>query len=143
MPQLVDHSTATTELPHEGQSISVVDSSYPQSDIKSETQKAQHEKDKLAEEARKLKKEASEKAERAKAKSHDLLKDSKSVAVKYGRDTRTYNLIDSIVLVAVGVAGYRRYKEGRLDYSVVGISILGLGALATAQGYLQAWFRRQ
>lgn len=140
MPELVDHSTPTTALPHEDQSISVVESGYRDASIKTETQRLQHEKDDAAET---LKRETKDKADRLNAKSRDILARSKSTALKVGKDARTYNLIDSVVLVAIGVAGYRRFREGTLELRSVSVGVLGLGLLATAQGFVQSWFKRQ
>lgn len=148
---LVDtSSTAPSALPREGQSISVVEPEYGSSPIKTETQAAGHAREEETRrreaeeaEAEEDKRRAARAAEKVKREAGSLAARAKRTGVSVGQDVRTYNLIDSVVLVAVGVVGYRRYRAGVLDLKGVGIGVLGLGLVAGVQGWVQAWFRRQ
>ena len=117
-------------------------SDYTDSEIKTRTQEAGRKKEAIIEEMERLKAEADSKAQELKKKGREVVKDPKSAAIKIGRDVRTYNLIDSIVIIAVGVAGYRKYRAGELDVRTIGVGVLGLGIFAGVQKVVQDWFRR-
>lgn len=134
VPELNDsHSVETTNVTSDDHSINVVPSDYKEQEIKTETQAAQHDRDAELE---------AKKAELEK-KTSKAVKKTENVLIAAGKDARTYNIIDSIVLVTLGVVGYRRYKEGQLDLQTVSIGIAGLGLFAGAQGYVQRWFSKR
>lgn len=134
VPQLEDHSTVeTADVTSDDHSINVVPSDYKQRDVKTETQAAGRER----EAELKAKKEELEK------KTKKTVKKTENVLLNLGKDTRTYNVIDSLVVVLLGVAGYRKYREGQLDLQTVSIGVAGLGLFAGVQGFVQRWFSRQ
>ena len=134
VPELLDHhSVETTPVTSEDHSINVVPSDFKEREIKTETQASQHERDAEIE---------SKKAE-VKKETKKALKKTENVLLTAGKDARTYNIIDSLLLVTLGVVGYNRYREGRLDLQSVSIGIAGLGLFAGVQGYVQKWFAKQ
>lgn len=134
IPELEDHhAVETTPVTSDSHHINVVPSDFREQEIKTETQASQHERDAELEskkaEVKKETKKAARKAEHA--------------IIAAGKDVRTYNIIDSVLVVALGVVGYNRYREGRLDLQTVSIGIAGLGLFAGAQGFVQRWFKKQ
>ena len=93
-------------------------------------------------EAASLKEDAKRAGDSAKAESRKVFKKADGIARRALKDGRTFNVIDAVVLSALGYAGYRRYKENRLGWQDVGLATLGLGVFAGVQNYLQAWFRK-
>lgn len=139
--ELQDHSTVDTkDVTTEGQSINVVPNDFREQEIKTETQASQHERDAVIEEEKqKLAERKAELEKKAKA----AAKKTENALLAAGKDARTYNLIDSLLLVTLGVVGYRRYREGTLDLQTVAVGVVGLGLFAGVQNYVQRWFTRQ
>lgn len=141
VPELQDHTTVDTkDVTTEGQSINVVPNDFREQEIKTQTQASQHERDDAA--AAEKKKLAERKAELEK-KGKAAVRKTENVLLAAGKDARTYNLIDSILLVTLGVVGVRRYREGALDLQTVAVGVVGLGLFAGVQNYVQQWFSRQ
>lgn len=134
VPELVDHTTIdTAPVTSDDKSINVVPADFKDQPVKTETQASQHDRDA---ELHKKKEEIEKKAKRAAKKTENVL-------LAVGKDVRTYNLIDSILLVTLGVVGYRKYRDGQLDLQTASIGVVGLGLFAGVQTFVQKWFSRQ
>ena len=106
------------------------------------TQAAERAASKAGDEAEDVKRDAKKAAGEAKEESRKVFKKADGAARRALKDPRTFNVIDAVLLSALGYAGYRRYKEGTLGWQDVGLATLGLGVFAGVQNYLQAWFRK-
>ncbi|ORY74138.1 hypothetical protein BCR37DRAFT_227507 [Protomyces lactucae-debilis] len=144
VPSLVDHAAEPSTTTDAGQQINIVDSGFKERDVKTETQAK----------GRELAQEAEEKAKRAEGKVKDEAHKAKEGAkkagrkaenalIKAGQDDRTYQVLNAVLFAAVGFAGYQRFQSGRLEWTTVGASALGLGLLVTMEGAVQRWFEQQ
>lgn len=134
VPELVDHTTVdTSAVTTDDSSINVVPSDYKDKDIKTEAQASQHERDAKID----------EKKEELAKKTKKAVRKTENVLLSIGKDARTYNLIDSIILVTLGVIGYRKCRDGQLDLETASVGVLGLGLFAGVQTFVQQWFSRQ
>lgn len=134
IPELVDHTTVdTASFTSDEKSINVVPNDFKDQEVKTETQAGQHERDA---------KVAEQKDELAK-KTKKAVRKTENVLLAMGKDARTYNLIDSILLVTLGVVGFRQYRDGQLDLQTASIGIVGLGLFAGVQTFVQRWFSKQ
>ncbi|CCG84256.1 protein of unknown function [Taphrina deformans PYCC 5710] len=137
VPQLDDHTAVETkDVTSDDHSINVVPSDFKDREVKTETQAAQHRKDDTA-------REVEEQGRRAARKAKEVGRKTENVLLSVGKDGRTYNVIDSILVVTLGVVGYRRYRDGQLDLQTVSTGVAGLVLFAGVQGYVQRWFSKQ
>lgn len=123
--------------------IAVVPSDFKDREIKTDTQAHEHERRAHEEKIRaQREKEVKAEAERIKRVAKEKTQKAQSALLSIARDVRTWNLVDAMVLIALGVLGYRRFKEGGMDWKVAGAGVAALGLFATAQSYVRQFFNR-
>lgn len=128
-------SPDTTNVVDESHSINVVPADFKESKVQTSTQVHG---DHIGEAEAKLREDAAAALEASKKETKKAAKKAENVLLTVARDQRTYGVIDAVVLVALGMAAYRRYKDNALDWKTASVGVAGLGLFATAQGFVQS-----
>jgi len=118
--------------------VSVVSSDFPDQAVKTQTQadRIDIEKAVAAEED-----EARQKAAAARSKAKAKGKEAAGEIQEFFKDpvNATNAICNTILVVFLGVAGWRKWKAGQLTWKVIGITTAGIAAYSTANFFASQW----